>query len=223
MSDVGRLARRGAAGAAVALLASSCGLPGSGSARTVPDDRVPYHLLDGAPPSLDIPRGGQVRASVPVVFWVGDGDHLVPEAIGQTCAGAPEDLARGLLLDLVAGPAEGARALGRATAIPPQTGLSLVGIRRGTAEVEVETEPVISADRLPLAVGQVVLSLTSAPGVRAVALVRAGELIQVPLPGGALSPGPVGAADYAPLVSDRYRAHGSKPARLLAGVGCPDR
>ena len=81
----------------------------------------------------------------------------------------------------------------------------LVDLRDGVAEIEVETASVVSADRLPAAVGQVTLTLTSAPGVSAVLLLDGGEPVPVPLPGGALTSEPVDAEDYASLVSSGLR------------------
>ncbi len=153
---------------------------------------------------------------MPLVFWLVANDHLVPEvpeAAALTCAEPPEAVVERLLGDLTAGPTDDARAAGRSTALPPQASLVLVGIDDGTAEVEVDPdETSISADRLPVAVGQIVLTVTSAPGVSAVALVSDGQPVQVPLPGGALTGNPVTAEDYATLLPDRYRA---------VDLGCP--
>ncbi|HYG92205.1 MAG TPA: hypothetical protein VD859_01350, partial [Nocardioides sp.] len=53
---------------AAALLMSSCGLPGSGTVRTVDDDEVPYRLLESDMPSPPAAPGG-TPAQEPVVFW----------------------------------------------------------------------------------------------------------------------------------------------------------
>ena len=71
----------------------------------------------------------------------------------------------------------------------------------------------ISAERLPAAIGQVVLTLSSAPGIESVVLVSDGQPVQVPLPGGALTDQPVTGDDYAELLPDRFRGSG-RP-------GCP--
>jgi len=67
----------------------------------------------------------------------------------------------------------------------------------------------LSAERLPVAVGQVVLSVASAPTVRGVALQTYGRPVQVPLPGGSLTDGPVTATDYVDLLSPRWRQPGA--------------
>jgi len=209
-----------AAAVAVLLLVPSCGLPGDGSVRTVDEDAVPYRLLDRGTPSGGTPRDDQL-ASVPLVFWLVDDDVLVPAAASVSCDGQPRAIVERLLGELAAGPTGDARADGRATAIPPESGLGLLEITEATAEVEVDPESEISADRLPVAVGQIVLSVTSAPGVEAVALVSGGEPVQVPLPGGALTSGPVTPSDYASLVPDRFRDSTPSHAGLAPRLGCP--
>jgi spore germination protein GerM len=48
-------------------------------------------------------------------------------------------------------------------------------------------------------VGQIVLTATSVPDVEAVLMTRDGALVQLPIPGGALTSAPVTAQDYAEL------------------------
>lgn len=196
----------------VVLMLSSCGLPGDGSVRTVDDDAVPYRLLESGPPSGPASVPQSERARVPVVFWVGR-DRLVPEATDDVCAERPETLVEDLLRTLAAGPSEEARAAGKSSALPPGSQLDLVAIKSGTAEVDIEQETSLSAERLPLAVGQVVLTVTSAPTVRSVILMTDGEPVQVPLPQGALTDDPVTAEDYAELLPDRFTTPGT--------FGCP--
>jgi len=59
----------------------------------------------------------------------------------------------------------------------------------------------VSADRLPLAVGQLVLTALSVQGVDRIRLVRDGQLIGAPLPGGQQTTDPLVAADYASLLA----------------------
>jgi hypothetical protein len=195
--------------AAVSL--SSCGLPGGGSVQRVDDDDVPYRLLDPATPTAGSTTHEPEPGRVPVVFWLVD-DLLQPEATGESCAERPEVLVERLLETVSLGPSDDARAAGKSSAIPPESGLDLVGLDNGTAEVDIERETSLSAERLPVAVGQVVLTITSAPTVQSVSLVSDGEPVQVPLPGGVLTTGPVTAADYADLLADWYDAE---------SIGCP--
>lgn len=195
-----------AAGALVllALVTSSCGLPAGGSATRVDDESVPYRLLDTASASPDATDETEVPKHLPVVFWVDDQDRLVPEAADQSCADDAISSVRGLLEELGAGPSDTARADGRSTTLPPESVLALLSVDGGTAEVEFDPETSISPDRLPVAVGQIVLTVASAPGIDAVTLVSDGAPVQIPLPGGALAEGPVTADSYAGLVPDRY-------------------
>ena len=60
-----------------------------------------------------------------------------------------------------------------------------------------------TADRLPLAVAPIVLTVTSVDGVDAVMLLREGAPVDVPLPGGEQVSRPVTAAQYQSLLAPR--------------------
>lgn len=213
---------RGVAAATAAMvMLTSCGLPGDESARTLDDDTVPYHLLDAGTSPADTAEDAQLLDTAPIVFWLVDDEFLVPTAMNASCDEQPEAVAEQLLAALAAGPTADARAAGKGTAIPPESGLELLEIRDGTATIEVDPESEISADRLPVAIGQIVLSVASAPGVDAVALISDGEPVQVPIPGGALASGPVTPSDYASLVPDRFRDSSATLTTLKPQLGCP--
>lgn len=214
--------RRGATRAALSgllLAVAGCGVPGDTGVRVVDDAAVPYRLLESETPSGPPVSEGPVRDSAPVVFWVLEDDRLAPAAAPGSCAGSPEDVVERLLEVLQAGPGDAAREAGRSTAVPPSSRVGLVDVTDGVATVSLDPATPITADRLPLAVGQVVLSVTSAPGVREVRVRAAGEDVQLPLPGGALTSDPVSPDDYADLVLDRYR-DGGVQAHISADIGC---
>lgn len=202
------------------LLLSACGVPGDGHVRTVDAASVPYHLLEADSSASGPTDNGSVPGRVPVVFWLLGDNHLAPAAAGGSCDQPPATLMTRMLAELAVGPAEDARAAGRSSALPSSTGLRLLGVVGETAQVEMDPGTAISADRLPLAVGQLVLSLTSIPGVRKVTLLSAGAPVQVPLPGGALTTRAVSSEDYASLLLDRYRDPTGYRARLAATIGC---
>ena len=80
-------------------------------------------------------------------------------------------------------------------------GARLAEIVGNTAYVELilETrEP--AADQIPLAIGQLVLTVTSVTGITRMGLLIDGESVDVPLPGGQLTPGPVTSAQYQELI-----------------------
>jgi spore germination protein GerM len=155
------------------------------------------------------------------VFWLDDADRLTPAAAGASCTQRPEAQVEQLLAELSAGPTDEVRAGGQGTAIAPQSGLGLVRIDDGTAVVEVDPGSGPSADRLPLAIGQVALTVTSARGVEAVSLVSDGEPVQVPLPDGALTSTPVTSTDYAVFVDDGHDGTPSPRLGTTRWLGCP--
>lgn len=196
------LARRATAtvvaGATAAVLAG-CGAPGGGATRPLDPAEVPYGLLH--PTATATPTSGSTDPATTTVrlYFVDADRRLAP--VPLPLAGTSADEAVEAVLDLLApGPTEAQREQGLSSALGPEARLRLVGLRDGTAQVEVSSSPVDPApDRIPLGVGQVVLSLTSVPGVRAVQLVRDGEPLEVPRPGGARTSAPVTAQDYASL------------------------
>ena len=204
--------RRVVLGFVAALLLTACGVPGGGAVRRVDDDTVPYRLLesDATPPRASGTADELGRA--PVVYWL-DGDRLVPEATSGACSQRPEVLVDELLVALAAGPSDEARASGRSSAIPSDTRLAVVGVEEGTVSVDIDDGTAISAEHLPAAIGQVVLTLASAPGIESVLVVSDGQPVQVPLPGGALTDQPVTGEDYVELLPERFRGSG-RP-------GCP--
>ena len=200
-------------------LTTGCGLPGPTEVRTVDSAAVPYRLLDSEPWSRPGEVGGPVPAGAPVVFWLTAAGQLAPTAVDASCSDRSGDVVEQLVALLTAPPDEEARSAGRSSAIPPSTELDLVEVVDGVAVVALEAASSLTADRLPLAVGQLVLTVTSAPEIAAVRVSTAGDLVEVPLPGGALTPRPVTADDYASLLPDRYRDR-VRPDTVSAELGC---
>ncbi|WP_432573242.1 GerMN domain-containing protein [Kineococcus sp. SYSU DK005] len=195
-----------AAALGAALLAAGCGVP-TGEVRRVDAAQVPPELLETTgQPSGGSPTTG--TAPGPQVYFLDTEQVLVPVAAGGEApagsgdgAGGADERLAALLGRLAAGPGEGERADGLASALGPEVRLRVDGLTGGTARIEVSgLSDNLAADRLPLAVGQVVLTATSAPGIGAVQLVRDGEVLEVPLPGGERTAAPLGAGDYAPLL-----------------------
>ncbi len=207
-----------AAPAALLLLVAGCGLPGDTAVQTADADTVPYNLLD---PERRARPGqiGPVPADTPVVFWLVHDDRLAPTAVAATCADPLDEVVAQQLALLAAAPDDIARSAGRSSAIPSASELELVEVTDGVAVVEFDPATSVTADRLPLAMGQLVLSVTSAPGIEAVQVSAGGATIEVPLPGGALTDRPVTADDYATFLPARLL--GDSPAVLSPDVGCP--
>lgn len=202
-------------GLASILVVSACGLPGDGVVR-VDDASVPYRLLEpGQPSPSEASVLGQPSRAEPLLFWLDASERLVPTAAGASCRQPAAAQVADLLDELSSGPSERERAAGRASAWAQPARLELVDLDDTTAVVELDPQLPTSAERLPLAVGQIVLAVTSARGVGAVAFVADGQPVQVPLPGGALTDGPVTASDYAELVG------GERSSSAERWPGCP--
>ncbi len=187
----------------VTVVVGGCGVPARTSAEVV--TAVPYDLgrRPSEPgPTSPVPRPvpSQLPSSAAGQVWWVRGDVLVAV---PAPAEAPSSLvAAGRAVDrLAGGPNEAERGRGLSTALGPDVRLSLAGVSQGRATVDIGADDQASgAGQLPLAVGQLVLTLTSIPGIDEVALTAAGAPVDAPLPGGVLTGRPLTARDYAYLV-----------------------
>jgi hypothetical protein len=202
-----------AIGAGVLLiLATGCGLPDPGISRQIEPTGVPYALLSPAPAEQPPPELNGQEKTTPRMYLVNAEDQLVPVPVTLDATGL-EAVVRQLLDQLAAGPSESQRQQGLSSALSPQTALQLRQMRGRTADVSITLpakDP--SADRLPFAIGQVVLSLTSVAGVERVQMFRDGEALELALPGGARTSQPVTANDYASLTQAQQPAPKADPA-----------
>lgn len=191
----------------VTVVVGGCGVPARTSAEVV--TAVPYDL--GRRPSEPGPTGSvprpvpsglpsQLPSSVAGQVWWVRGDVLV--AVPAPAEAPSALVAAGRAVDrLAGGPNEAERGRGLSTALGPDVRLSLAGVSQGRATVDIGADDQASgAGQLPLAVGQLVLTLTSIPGIDEVALTAAGAPVDAPLPGGVLTGRPLTARDYAYLV-----------------------
>jgi hypothetical protein len=202
----------------LAAVLTSCGLPDEQRSQVVHDSTVPYDLL--APNGLvqgDVDAGESPPKETPVVFWLSRDDRLTPSDAGLTCDDTPTAVVDATLAALVAAPGDSQRAAGLSSALPATARLTLVRVSDGVAEVDLDPVTIADAEQLPRAVGQIVLSVTSAPGVDAVRLVTSGERVDLPLPSGALATRDVTPADYAALLPERL-----VDGNGLRSIGCAD-
>lgn len=197
-----RPGRRVAAAATLlcALSMTACGLPDGTAPLELDPSNVPYHLLSPTAGG-SVTQTESARTTTPHIYLLSGDDQLVPQAAPLPPNGLVPVL-KGVLLRLSGGPSPTERASGLATALGPDARLRLLAVNDGTAVIDLDLgdqDP--SASRLPLAIGQVVLSATSVDGVDRVQLVRGGSPIEIPLPDGALTLAPVTADDYRPLLA----------------------
>jgi hypothetical protein len=189
-------ARRAAAvGALVLLAVSGCGVPTSGEPTTIPASDIPYGLASPTPTA----PGGTTAETMLVeagVYLVTTEDVLVPRGRELSDGKLAERLDE-LLGQLAIGPSAQELADELSTALPPEVELRVSDIDGGTVTVDIAgpvDAPTGSETRL--AVGQIVLTATSVPEVRAVLLTREGEPIEAPLPDGELSSDPLTADQF---------------------------
>ena len=182
-------------------LSASCGLPQSGPPQEIDPSQVPYHLLKTATPAPST-KAQTALTTTPRIYLLTSSSRLRAVEAPLAASSVPQ-LLQALLARLTQGPDPAQRASGLATALGPGVTLTLKLVRNRTAVVRLDLgEQGPAANRLPLAIGQIVLTATSVRGIDRVKLVRAdGAPIEVPLPDGALTVEPVQASDYESLVS----------------------
>ncbi len=181
---------------AVASLTAACGVPSHGPPVTI--THVPYNLTAPEPKPTATPSpSGTARSYVYLVR-----DQVLVSV--QASVAQPSDPAAAVtdvLAQLTGGPSDQDRSTGLSTALGPDTVVRLAGLLDGVARIDIVAgDQVPAPSRVPLAVAQVVLSVTSVPGVTSVLVTRDGSPVELPLPGGALTAAPVTAHDYASLV-----------------------
>ena len=206
---------RGAYLVLVAGLAAACGVPTQGPPVTI--TRVPYDLTQPRPSDRSTPA--PTGTERPYVYMVRN-DALVPVKASATDPGDPARAISEVLAQLAEGPSEADRSAGLSTALGPDTGFRLAGFDAGVARIDIAAgEQVPSPSRVPLAVAQVVLSVTSVPGVDSVLISRDGTPVELPLPGGALTAAPVTGRDYAALVASPTVSRSSAPSAAPTPAG----
>lgn len=182
--------------ALVVLTLAACGVPVTSPPTAITE--VPYNLMETAEPPTPLPSTPVRRG--PFIYWVNAADQLVAIEAGTTTSDAPDTVAA-VLTRLAQGPSELERESGLSTALGPDVSLTVNRIEGGRADIDITIGPPgPSARRLPLAVGQIVLSLTSASGIDSVWLMSDGTPIEAPLPDGALTARPLTAQDFTALV-----------------------
>jgi hypothetical protein len=175
-------------------------VPTSGEPTTIPASDVPYGL---ASPTPSAPSGTTAETMLVEagIYLVTTEDVLVPRGRELPIGKLAERLDE-LLGQLAMGPSAQELADELSTALPPEVELRVSDIAGGTVTVDI-AGPVDAptGTETRLAVGQIVLTATSVPEVRAVLLTREGEPIEAPLPGGELTSEPLTADLFTPFLT----------------------
>ena len=186
--------------AALALL-GACGLPRSSSPVQVPPAEVPYGLLDSTASATPTATPGVLLAAG-TIYLADPQQQLVAVPVQIPDAQALPML-QTLLNRLAVGPSDRERARGLVTDLAPGATIVVRSISDGTANIELQSagqDP--SPSKLPIAVGQIVLTATSIVGIDRVVFARDGAAVAVPGPsGGGLTADPLVASDYETLLA----------------------
>lgn len=194
----GRRARWAAGLLAVAAATAACGVPTESGPATIPASEVPFGLLSSTP-SSPAATPSAPQSVQPLVFLLDGDSRLVPRR--RPIAAEPLKAELGDLLDnLAGGPTSQEQKHQFTTALPPGVRLTVTAFEGSTATIDIVGSADLSGRSSRLAVGQIVLTATSLPGVGAVRLRRNGDSVEAPLPGGQLTTDPLTAADYRPLM-----------------------
>ncbi|MGH9263656.1 MAG: GerMN domain-containing protein [Acidimicrobiales bacterium] len=174
------------------VLAMGCGVPTDREPRAIPDERVPFGLLDPEPTSTTSAPPTATSTARITVFLV-DGDRLAPVARDVPAPPTPDKALRALLggarREEVA--ANVRTALGAAAGASATAADGLVRVELGTAL------PSTAGREQVLAVAQIVYTLTALPGVDAVTFTLSGRAVEVPAGDGTLTSGALRRSDYA--------------------------
>jgi hypothetical protein len=199
-----RARRAGVLCVLLALLAviSACGLPRSSTPVLVPKDDVPYGLLDdpSASPTPATTPGVALNAGA---IYLADTQQRLVSVDVQVPQGTLAPLVQALLNRLAVGPSDRERARGLVTDLGPGSTIVLRAVSGGTANIELQSpnqDP--SPAKLPVAVGQIVLTAVGVVGVDRVVFVHDGTVVPVPGPvDGNLTPDPLVSGSYTALLA----------------------
>jgi hypothetical protein len=185
------------AGCAVICALAGCGAPTSGQVTQL--TAVPYDLM--SPPTAASTEAPVEPEARPLVYLVRE-DVLVPVRASGVAGNDVATTLSALLAELTEGPDEEARDQGLSSALGPDAVITPDRLEGTRAVIDVQPgAQAPTAGRLPLAIGQIVLTVVSVPGVESVVFTAKGEPIQAPLPGGELTDRPLVASDYTVLTA----------------------
>ena len=181
---------------AVVATLTACGIPQDKEPTATPGGVV----MPAVAPSAMAPPGGPAGpspAEANLTVFLVQADHLKK----VVRSAHSDDLPRALGV-LLAGPTEAELGAGIRTAIGPQTELRSARLDGDTAVIDLSAAFVeVGGQEQILAVAQVVLTATAAPGVGRVRFLLEGQPVEIPRADGTLSSESLGAADYERLLT----------------------
>lgn len=185
--------RRGLSALLAAATLAGCGVGGQGRPQDLAASQVPYGLLRASPAPVATATVDQVRATEYLVR----GSRITASVTTVPLPGRVDQVVRALL----SGVSSAQSSAGLRSAIPDGTHLLSFDLAGQVATLDLSSQftTARSADTI-LAVAQLVLTVTANRDIAAVAFSVEGKPIEVPSPGGALTPDPVSAATYRSLL-----------------------
>jgi spore germination protein GerM len=183
---------------ASAALLTACGVSSQESPVEIRPGEIPTQLRGDAGAATHTPVTPEPGRSAVLVQFVRN-DRLVG-LTRQAPVSPPEARLESVVGALVNGPTEGEQARGFASALPPGLTVRVVSTEGERVVLELGGESDgQSATENVLAVGQIVLSVTSVENISQVSFSRDGVPVEALLADGALTTKPLTAADYADL------------------------
>lgn len=178
--------------AALVMVVTSCAITTEDEANELSADQVPFDLLDAERDEAELPT--DVGGVGEVYLVAGEQLLSVPRPI------APDaDLAT-VISVLASGPTPNEAAIGLRSALPRDRTILSVSQSRRTATVDLDPAfAEIRAAEQPIAIAQVVFTLTRRPEVERVAFTLEGDPLEVPRGDGSLTSDPLTQGDFPEL------------------------
>ncbi|MGK2929385.1 MAG: GerMN domain-containing protein [Acidimicrobiales bacterium] len=179
----------------IAALVAGCGIEAEDDPRAlrvgIDEDRL----------SIDDRRPGTAVEIATSIYLVTESGRLRPTVRRIGVSQQPSTRLSSVLDELIDGPVAREAQDGLRSAVPATTDVLAVTVDGATAVVDLSSEfASIGGEQELLAVGQMVLTVTTFPGVRRVLLRLDGRPTDLPLPDGSFVDGPVVLRDYAGLL-----------------------
>ena len=174
------------------LVIAGCTITSENSANELTDEQVPFDLLDADRAGNELPT--DVGGVGEVYMVAGDQLLSVPRPI------APDADLAAVISVLTSGPTRNEGAIGLRSALPRDRTILSVSQSRRTATVDLDPAfAEIRAAEQPIAIAQIVFTLTRRPDIERVAFTLEGEPLEVPRGDGSLTSDPLTPGDFPEL------------------------
>ena len=174
------------------MVVTGCAITSEGEANELSPDQVPFDLLDADRNDTELPT--DVGGVGEVYLVAGEQLLSVPRPI------APDADLSTVISVLASGPTPNEAAIGLRSALPRDRTILSVSQSRRTATVDLDPAfAEIRAAEQPIAIAQVVFTLTRRPDVEGVAFTLEGDPLEVPRGDGSLTSDPLTQGDFPEL------------------------